>query len=73
MSLGIGEDLTASTTARILSVNRNTINRYFNEFSGGKSHVNGIECFWSFAKRRLAKFNGLARCTVPHCNRWDQI
>ena len=31
-----------------------------NEFSRGKSHVNGIECFWSFAKRRLAKFNGLA-------------
>ena len=24
----------------------------------GKSHVNGIENFWSFAKRRLAKFNG---------------
>lgn len=31
-----------------------------NEFARGKSHVNGIECFWSFAKRRLAKFNGLA-------------
>jgi len=31
-----------------------------NEFSRGKSHVNGIESFWSFAKRRLAKFNGVA-------------
>jgi len=31
-----------------------------NEFSRGKSHVNGIENFWSFAKRRLAKFNGCA-------------
>lgn len=30
------------------------------EFVRGKSHVNGIESFWSFAKRRLAKFNGLA-------------
>ena len=30
-----------------------------NEFSRGKNHVNGIESFWSFAKRRLAKFNGL--------------
>lgn len=30
-----------------------------NEFARGKSHVNGIECFWSFAKRRMAKFNGL--------------
>ena len=29
-----------------------------NEFVRGKSHVNGIENFWSFAKRRLAKFNG---------------
>lgn len=30
-----------------------------NEFVRGKSHVNGIESFWSYAKRRLAKFNGL--------------
>lgn len=31
-----------------------------NEFARGKCHVNGIESFWSFAKRRLAKFNGIA-------------
>jgi transposase len=31
-----------------------------NEFAKGKSHVNGIEAFWSFAKRRMAKFNGIA-------------
>ncbi len=30
------------------------------EFVRGKSHVNGIESFWSFTKRRLAKFNGLS-------------
>ena len=30
-----------------------------NEFARGKSHINGIEAFWSFSKRRLAKFNGL--------------
>lgn len=32
-----------------------------NEFARGKNHVNGngIESFWSFAKRCLAKFNGL--------------
>jgi transposase-like protein len=30
-----------------------------NEFTRGKSHVNGIECFWSYAKRRMAKFNGM--------------
>ena len=31
-----------------------------NEFARGKSHVNGIESFWSYAKRRFAKFNGLS-------------
>ncbi|EDN33858.1 conserved hypothetical protein [Francisella tularensis subsp. tularensis FSC033] len=31
-----------------------------NEFARGKNHVNGIELFWSFSKRRLAKFNGLS-------------
>jgi len=31
-----------------------------NEFARGKNHVNGIESFWSFAKRRIAKFNGIA-------------
>lgn len=29
------------------------------------THINGIESFWSFAKRRLAKFNGIARTTLP--------
>jgi len=24
-------------------------------------HINGIESFWSFAKRRLQKFNGVGR------------
>lgn len=27
-------------------------------------HINGIESFWSFAKRRIAKFNGIARTTL---------
>ena len=30
-----------------------------NEFARGERHINGIESFWSFAKRRLAKFNGV--------------
>jgi transposase len=30
-----------------------------NQFVKGKSHINGIESFWGFAKRRLAKFNGI--------------
>jgi transposase-like protein len=29
-----------------------------NEFARGNNHVNGIESFWSYAKGRLAKFNG---------------
>ena len=29
------------------------------EFARGKNHVNGIESFWAFAKRRMSKFNGL--------------
>ncbi len=31
-----------------------------NEFARGNSHINGIESFWSYAKRRLRKFNGIA-------------
>ena len=31
------------------------------EFVRGKSHINGIESFWSFAKRRMAKFNGVMK------------
>ena len=30
------------------------------EFARGKCHVNGIESFWAYAKRRLSKFNGLS-------------
>jgi len=30
-----------------------------NEFARGHNHINGIESFWSFAKSRLAKFNGI--------------
>lgn len=29
------------------------------------THINGIESFWSFAKRRTMKFNGIARTTLP--------
>jgi transposase len=46
-----------------LILNGYTHHRVFhskNEFARGKCHVNGIESFWSFTKRRLAKFNGLS-------------
>jgi len=39
------------------------VNHGNNEFVRGKHHVNGIESFWSFAKRRLAQFNGIAKQT----------
>src|SRR5438067_7103353 len=29
------------------------------EFANAESHINGIESFWSSAKRRLQKFNGI--------------
>ena len=34
-----------------------------NEFANRKSHINGIEAFWSFAKRRLMKFHGISEST----------
>ena len=33
------------------------------EFSRGNCHIDGIESFWSYAKRRLAKFNGVPQKT----------
>ena len=36
------------------------IHHHHNEFARGKNHINGIESFWSFCKRRLAKFNGIS-------------
>jgi len=34
-----------------------------NEFANGKRHINGIESFWSYAKRRLMKFHGIPKKT----------
>ena len=31
------------------------------EFARGKAHINGIESFWSFCKRRLRKENGVRK------------
>lgn len=36
-----------------------------NEFARGKNHVNGIESFWSYTKRRLNKFNGIKKERFP--------
>ena len=32
-----------------------------NEFVRGKTHINGIESFWGFAKTRLSKFRGITK------------
>lgn len=32
-----------------------------NEFARGNQHINGIESFWSFTKRRLSQFNGIKK------------
>src|SRR3989339_183083 len=38
------------------------VNHGNNEFSRGEGiHINGIENFWSFTKRRLSKFNGVKK------------
>ncbi len=34
-----------------------------NEFAADNRHINGIESFWSYAKRRLVKFNGVSQET----------
>ena len=33
------------------------------EFARGQNHINGIESFWSYAKRRLMKFHGISNST----------
>ena len=35
-------------------------------FTDGIVHINGIESFWSFTKRRLAKFNGVSKTLELH-------
>lgn len=42
------------------------VHHYQNEFARGKNHINGIESFWSFCKRRLAKFNGVKKYFFLH-------
>ncbi|OQA36762.1 MAG: ISXO2-like transposase domain protein [Acidobacteria bacterium ADurb.Bin340] len=34
-----------------------------NEFARGNHHINGIRSFWSYVKRRLARFNGIPQKT----------
>ena len=43
------------------------VNHGNNEFSKGNGvHINGIESFWSFTKRRLTRFNGVKKYFYLH-------
>ena len=53
------------------------INHSNDEFSNKKGvHINGIESFWSFTKRRLSKFNGVKKNFNLHLKecewRWNK-
>lgn len=47
-----------------------------NDFAHGNCHINGIESFWSFTKRRLTKFNGVKKNFNVHLKecewRWNK-
>lgn len=47
-----------------------------NEFANDHCHINGIESFWSFTKRRLTKFNGVKKNFNVHLKecewRWSK-
>ena len=42
-----------------------------NPFTDGDVHINGIESFWSFTKRRLAKFNGTSGTFELHLKKCE--
>lgn len=52
------------------------VNHGKNQFAHGKYHINGIESFWSFSKRRLDKFNGVTANFELHLKecewRWNR-
>lgn len=50
----------------IYGYNHKKVKHDDNEFSTkDEAHINGIESFWSFCKRRLTKFNGIPKREFP--------
>ncbi len=46
----------------VYGFNHKKVKHHEDEFSAGDgNHINGIESFWSYAKRRLAQFNGVKK------------
>lgn len=41
------------------------VHHWANEFARWKQHINGIESFWSFTKRRFIRFNGIKKEFFP--------
>ncbi|OGY12838.1 MAG: hypothetical protein A3A58_01545 [Candidatus Blackburnbacteria bacterium RIFCSPLOWO2_01_FULL_41_27] len=52
----------------IYGYNHKKVNHEKDEFvREGEIHINGVESFWSWTKRRLAKFNGIPKTLFPNC------
>ena len=45
----------------VYGYNHKKVNHEKNEFVREDIHINGVESFWSWTKRRLAKFNGVPK------------
>lgn len=45
----------------VYGYNHKKVNHQKNEFTREDVHINGVESFWSWTKRRLAKFNGVPK------------
>ncbi len=45
----------------VYGYNHKKINHQKNEFAHEDIHINGVESFWSWTKRRLNKFNGIPK------------
>lgn len=45
----------------VYGYNHKKVNHEKNEFVKEDVHINGVESFWSWTKRRLAKFNGIPK------------
>ncbi len=45
----------------IYGYNHKKVNHEKNDFAHQDVHINGVESFWSWTKRRLAKFNGIPK------------
>ena len=49
----------------VYGYNHKTVKHHEDEFARGDAHVNGIESYWSWTKRRLVKFNGIKKSEFP--------